>query len=210
MLRFLQILIFTYSVSVQANIRCENLFTDSDLRYILSSGQLTLTPLRKYHQTQIVAILKDPEVQRFFAGSRSPKEIVSSDLQRAQRKSGGKRETFDGFWAIKYQNQTVGYILLARARPEWIPEQIRSQFEDAGMKHGNFIVGYAMDPNFRGLGLATASLKMTLQFAKDVLHAENVFASVGNQNTPSMGVLEKNGFEPVFTTEKNTKFLKKM
>lgn len=58
----------------------------------------------------------------------------------------------------------------------------------------NAEIGYWLGQPFWGKGLATATVKLLLEYAFDQLKLYRVFAGVFEHNKASMKVLEKNGF----------------
>ena len=55
-------------------------------------------------------------------------------------------------------------------------------------------IGYSIDKNYIGRGIATEAVKLVLQFAFQTLNLHRVEAYVSPQNSPSVRVLEKSGF----------------
>jgi RimJ/RimL family protein N-acetyltransferase len=56
-------------------------------------------------------------------------------------------------------------------------------------------LGYWIGKRYWGKGLAQEALQLAMTFAKEELKLKNIFANVIDQNTRSMGVLKKNGFQ---------------
>lgn len=61
-------------------------------------------------------------------------------------------------------------------------------------------LGYALLPDYRGMGYATEACKGVLEYAKRKLGLEQVLAVVAPRNRRSVGLLEKLGYQAVGTT----------
>ncbi len=67
-------------------------------------------------------------------------------------------------------------------------------------------LGYLLAASATGQGVATESVRAVMDWARDVLLAEAVFAGVTHGNSPSVAVLERLGFSAVQEFESYTRF----
>lgn len=63
------------------------------------------------------------------------------------------------------------------------------------LPYSSGFVGYSMDQNFIGRGIATEAVNLVLQFAFQTINLHRVEAYVAPKNTASVRVLEKSGFK---------------
>ena len=109
MIRILALLLFILPQFGYANLSCINLFNESDFRIELRNNDITLTPLNKSYKKNLKELYENEDVARFFLGGEPSVDAVKNHIQRAQKKSGGSPEVFDGQWVIKKDGEIVGF-----------------------------------------------------------------------------------------------------
>lgn len=181
------------------------------LQYLNKYDNLKLVPLNIGDKENLSLLFSDPEVSRFFLGNQPVDQAVEEHLSRAERNAKNPRDRFDGLWAIMHDGAFVGiFMLTAIDVSDLLPEQ-RMNFRKVSRTDLYLNVAYALNPNYRGKGLASRSLTDGLEFAKNQLKAKFVFASTNHLNGPSKEVLFRNGFSvmPTWMIGK-TKFYKRL
>ena len=63
------------------------------------------------------------------------------------------------------------------------------------LPYSSAFIGYAMDENYTGKGIATEAVKLVVQFAFETLNLHRVEAFIAPTNISSMRVVEKIGFQ---------------
>ncbi len=182
------------------------------LRSEIRESELTLVPLRQRHFESLKSLLQTPDVNRFFSGGKSdPEGSAANHIRRAKRASGDRRETFDGQWAIEISGEFAGIIALTEVGLDRLPPEFGVRFPKEHPEDLYLSVGYALNPNFRGQGLASRSLNLVTEFARNTLGARYIFASTNALNDPSKDVLNRAGFEILPTSDsKRVKFFKSL
>lgn len=129
----------------------------------------------------------NPDVIRFMGGPGAVE--TKADAERIIR----------DIWFVEYEKygyaryalvhkgdrRVIGFCGLKSIPQEDIPE-----------------IGYRMLPEYWGQGLATESALAVLDYARNVLRLDKIFAEVVEENTASINVLEKIGFRHVDTYQK--------
>ncbi|BAZ40879.1 hypothetical protein NIES4101_68400 [Calothrix sp. NIES-4101] len=146
---------------------------------IIETPRLILCEFRRSHVAELVEILGKPEVMRFSpTGVISPEETITtmqSSLDSYVKYGYGK-------WAVIYREtgQLIGYCGITFAEIE-------------GKRENQ--LGYRLDPDFWGQGLATEAANACLEYAFNTLKLKSVWAIVEPENTASIRVLQKLGME---------------
>lgn len=112
---------------------------------------------------------------------------------------------------IEYRGEIAGYIMLTKSKPALLSQEHQDRFPEESVDDLDLVVGYAVDPAFRGQRIATHALATALEFASSALNARYVFASANRLNEPSKVVLLRSGFE-IFphSDSRRHKFVKKL
>ena len=79
---------------------------------------------------------------------------------------------------VDCQQQTIGIVDLINFSP----------------KHCRAEVGMVLMPSYRGKGLGETILQKLAQYAKTVLHLHQLYAVIGEDNTPAIHLFTKVGF----------------
>lgn len=204
-------LVLSTASSAVASTDCNRLLATATLHPTLTKDEITLTPLTRAHRKSLYQLFATEDVNRFFLGFASPEKATPEHLQRAQKSLKSTRRNYDGLWIIQYKNQIAGFIMLTKITPGRLSPEHESQFPSDNLTDLDLAVGYALDPKFRGHGIATRALDLATEFAKEMLEARYVFASANKLNEPSTKVLLRAGYE-IFPhpSEKQNKFYKRL
>ena len=145
----------------------------------LASARLTLAPLVPDHTEGLVALLADPRASRYFPVDFSD-EQAARDLVASRLAFAGPPEL--GYWTWLLNGQVVGLGHLQPARD--LPSELIE-------------TGWCVRPDLWRQGLATEAIRSLLDYALTDLRLPAVWALVGNENTPSIGLAHRLGFLPV-------------
>lgn len=190
-----------------AQVRCELVAGTNDLRIQIQTQEIQLRPAGAYEKNQLINLLSEPDIQRFFLGNNPPEYAANAMLDRSKQTNGGDRDTFDGAWVVTYKNKPAGILMMSAISLEWLPPEIQSEFQKQSPSDLYLAVGYALKPEFRGYGVMSKAVNLAIEYAKNNLKAKYIFASANNLNTPSAKLLLKNGFQKLFQDEKRTKYI---
>lgn len=143
----------------------------------LETQRLILRDFRQNDVDRLAPILANPRVMQF-----SPTGILSA-LQTQEKVDGfiSSYKIFGfGKWAIVFKetNELIGYCGIA-------VEQIDNVYERE--------IGYRLDPEFWGRGLATEAASATIQYGFTQLKLPYILGVVERANRASVKVLEKLG-----------------
>lgn len=135
----------------------------------------------------LFAMDSDPEVHRYLGNEPvTDKQQIVDVIQfiRRQYKDHGI-----GRWAIidKQTNECIGWSGL-----KWVTEPINNHVH-------YYDLGYRLQQQYWGQGIATESAVGVLQYAFDVLQANEVFAIADVANTGSNKILQKIGMQQIET-----------
>jgi len=112
----------------------------------------------------------------------------------------------DEFFTERFQREDIARRLVATAAEEGFPlalvsgEEIVGRFNLAGISRGPFQsagLGYWIDKNHVGRGLASAAVRAIVTEARDTLCLHRIEASTLVHNIASQRVLVKNGFRQI-------------
>jgi len=188
-------------------IQCDQAVANRDLRIKLELQDIELQPVSFLKKSQLVNLLSEQDIERFYLGNKPAEPAASAFLLRSKSPNGGHRETFDGMWAIIYKNKPAGILAMSAVSPEWLPSEVQSEFQKQSNSDLYLAVGYALKSQFRGQGIVSRALSAAIDYAKSELKAKYLFASANNLNQPSAEVLLSNGFHILFRDEKRSKFI---
>lgn len=183
----------------------------SNLHSTITSGDLALTPLTSVHRKQLYQLFTTEDVNRFFLGFASPEKATPEHIQRARKSLRTSRRNFDGLWMIEHKGAIAGFIMLTKVELNRLSLEHEAHFTKENPDDLDLAVGYALDPKFRGHGIATLALQVATKFADETLGARYIFASANKLNEPSKEVLLRAGYE-IFphSSEKQNKFFKRL
>ncbi len=137
----------------------------------------------------LAPILADPEVMRFSLSGPETREQTAAFITWCQEQYA--RSGF-GLWAVIHieDGQLIGYCGLS----EW---DIEGAHEVE--------VGYRLDPEYWGRGLATEAAEAALEYARNRLGLSRVIAIIEAENVASIRVAEKIGMrlEKQFQNKRN-------
>lgn len=181
--------------AASAQVTCDEVLLAADLDMRSPEGDVRFKVLTSAHEEALLRLYSIDDVHEFFlGGQRSPEEAAEAHVRRSENKAIQRWLIFDTQWVIEYQGEFAGVIALAIMPIDWLCQEHQAQFSKADLDDFNLVLGYAILPEFRGIGLASRSIGMALDFAKAKLKARYVFASTRDTNVPSKGVLKKMGF----------------
>ena len=112
----------------------------------------------------------------------------------------------EGFFSERFQREDIERRLIATAAGEGYPlalvegQEIIGRFNLAGISRGPFQsagLGYWVDRNHLGRGLASAAVGAIVAEARDTLRLHRIEASTLVHNTASQRVLLRNGFRQI-------------
>ena len=145
---------------------------------ILTTERLTLRPLILADVPALHAWLSDPAGMRFWSTLPHTDIKQTEDWVRVSLDAMAKGEAQD--FAVLHAGEIIGRIAF------W---------------QGNEI-GFFFDPARQGQGFAGEALRAISQFGFDTLNFATIEADVDPDNTPSLRLLERNGFERTGFAEK--------
>ena len=145
----------------------------------LETHRLVLRDFQQEDLHQLAPILANPKVMEF-----SPTGILSVSQVQAKIDSfiASYKEFGFGKWAVifKESNQLIGYCGIAVEKIDKVDERE---------------IGYRLDPEFWGKGLATEAASTTLQYGFEQLKFPYLLGIVERENVASVRVLEKLGMK---------------
>lgn len=137
----------------------------------LENDLVRLRPFEEEDAEQVCAILNRPDVRPYMIPStpESPEGVISYARDEAEL-----------FLMIEDQThqKTVGHIELI------MDDEVARIAE----------IGYMIDPDHQSNGLATAAVRLVVEYGFDELNLHKVTAEVDEDNEASKRVLEKAGF----------------
>ncbi|AFY36179.1 GNAT family N-acetyltransferase [Calothrix sp. PCC 7507] len=143
----------------------------------LETQRLILRDFQQKDVDQLTPILANPRVMEF-----SPTGILSASQTQARIDSFITSYQALGFgkWAVifKENNQLIGYCGIAIEQIDHVNERE---------------IGYRLDPEFWGKGLASEAALATIQYGFEQLKFPYILGIVEQANTASIRVLEKLG-----------------
>ncbi|BAY34464.1 putative acetyltransferase [Nostoc carneum NIES-2107] len=145
--------------------------------FSIETKRLILREFQPQDLHQLAPILANPQVMKFsltgILSSVQTQEKINSFITSYKTFGFGK-------WAVIYKesNQLIGYCGIAI-------EQIDNVTERE--------IGYRLDPNFWGKGLATEAASATIQYGFKQFKFPDIIGIVNPANTASVRVIEKIG-----------------
>jgi RimJ/RimL family protein N-acetyltransferase len=132
---------------------------------------------------QVAAMWGDPEVTRFIGGKPQTREEAWSRLLRY---AGMWALTGKGFWVIETRDgrEFLGEVGVMDAKRDMDPPFGADEPE----------VGWALLPSSQGKGYAGEAVKAAVTWADRALKAPLLVAIISPENTPSIKLAEKIGF----------------
>lgn len=141
----------------------------------LETDRLILREFQHKDLKQLALLLTNPEVMKF-----SPTGILSVSQTRAKIKSfiASYKKFGFGKWAVilKESSWLIGYCGIAVEQIDGVDERE---------------IGYRLDPQFWGQGLATEVASMAIQYGFEQFKFPYIFGIVERANTASVRVLRK-------------------
>lgn len=145
----------------------------------LETPRLILRDFQQEDLHQLAPILAKPQVMEF-----SPTGILSVSQVQAKIDSfiTSYKEFGFGKWAVifKESNKLIGYCGIAVEQIDKVDERE---------------IGYRLDPEFWGRGLATEAASTTIQYGFEQLKFPYILGIVERENVASVRVLEKLGMK---------------
>lgn len=148
----------------------------------IETERLLMRPLQSDDDLGMFELDSDPEVHRYLGNNpvkdiQKIREVITFVNKQYSENGIGRFAVIE-----KSTDSFMGWCGL-----KWIDEELNS--------HQNFYdLGYRFIRKYWGKGYASESCKPWLDYAKEILHASELFASVNEGNKASCRVLEKNGF----------------
>lgn len=144
---------------------------------ILFSKDLDVIPVHEDGLPWVFSLHSSPEVAQFNTIG------IPTDLQSTKRVLSKRLDPLDDYnlgWMIQKKNDSfVGEIGLVLAPKRFKKAEI----------------SYSIHPNFWNKGYATAAIKAVLKYAFEELEIHRIEAGVAVENTASIHVLKKTGFQ---------------
>jgi RimJ/RimL family protein N-acetyltransferase len=141
---------------------------------VIKTKDFVLRPVRMGDAPAYLELHQNPEARKGFMSI--PKNL--KEAREELKKDSGKNNLM---WAIEINGRFAGFIHLElNNNPKY--------------KH-SAIVGYCVHPSFRGMGLATRSLKLITSYAFNKLGLIRVSGMCRTFNKASARVLEKAGYK---------------
>jgi len=159
-----------------------NLHSISVFSEIIVIENVKLVPLNESHATQILNILsKDPDIRNrvTVASKFHTRKDIKTEIYFYLNNDGLIRFT------LLKNNIPIGIISFWRDDGFWGKKNL----DDYGF-------GYFIDPEQRGQGLVTRSIKSLIKTALDNLNIRQFVAFCEDNNIQSVSVLKKLGFKP--------------
>lgn len=161
-------------------------------KFFLTSGKISLeTPIEISSAIELSNLANDESIAKTIGSRAFPYPYTREDAKifiEKNREDNGKSFIID--WFISFENQKVGIIGLSN-----IDYDNRSAH-----------VGYWINSQFRGGGIATAALELVVEYSMNTLHLHRLYTNVMHNNPSSMRVLLKCGFS-IEGIEKESLFL---
>jgi RimJ/RimL family protein N-acetyltransferase len=164
-----------------------NLHSISELQEIFVRDGVTLIPLNNTHALRILEILQsDKNIRdRVTVASRlHTTEDVAAEIEAYCKDTGLIR------YAIIEQNNVVGLVSLWRD----------DGFFGTPANTDDYGFGYFLDPSARGRGLVTSAIVKLINVVQSNLPVRQFVAFCDPNNTDSIAVLTKLGYEPTGET----------
>lgn len=144
----------------------------------LRTERMVLAPYTPADEDHFVALLTDEEVCRWMGQTAQPEDVIRS-LFRAVFTEIYAKNMFD-VWAVWSDGQFIGH----------------AEIKPTGNVDGHEVI-CAFVREAWGRGLGTELLKCVMDYAFDVLELTEVHGMVNAENTASMALSRKLGFEHV-------------
>lgn len=160
---------------------------EADSNVLIDTERLQLREFTPHDAGAVYEFQTNPDVTRFMGGDGAVETVA--DAERIIR----------DIWLVEYEK--YGY-----ARYAMVHKGDRKVIGFCGLKFypnvGLPDIGYRMLPHYWGQGLATEAAFAVLDYSREVLDIEKVFAEVVEENSASVNVLEKLGLRHVDTYQK--------
>ncbi|MCI8611870.1 MAG: GNAT family N-acetyltransferase [Clostridiales bacterium] len=144
---------------------------------VLQTNRLILRRMQRSDSSDMFAYAKDPAVTRFLTWEPHPDEAFTRRYLTYVSSRYKAGEFFDWALVLRTENKMIGTCGFTRI----------------DCKNGLGEVGYVLNRNYWGQGLASEALQRVIQFAFDVLNLNRVESRFMEGNTPSRKVMEKSG-----------------
>ena len=145
----------------------------------IKSDRLTLSPWKSIYLNDLIGLFSKPEIRKYISGGRPINEIKCSEISQKWISQWGKYGY--GPWAA-----------LDKESGKWIGE-IGLEFLDDWPLHDKWEVGWILDPEFWGQGLATEGGKTAVQFGFAHAKLQRIISPTVPENMVSRRVMEKCG-----------------
>jgi len=130
----------------------------------------------------IYALTKDPDYQKYF-----PSNLIALDLEDQKRKL--------RHHIAQMQNQNGYYFIILFGK---LPVGILDLYK-IDRKNKRAAIGYGIEKNYWGKGIATSAVKAALKFSKEKQKLHAISAYIYPKNTASQKVLKKCNFIKIGT-----------
>jgi ribosomal-protein-alanine N-acetyltransferase len=146
---------------------------------VLQTARLHLRPFSEDDLDDLAALMANPDFMRFSSGVYS-REQTAGFLERVRKRD---REGLPSQFAVILLSETrlIGYCGFFLQTVDGLEE---------------LEIGYRLDPQYWGRGLATEAARAVRDHAFDDLGLPHVISLIRPDNKPSIRVAEKNGMTP--------------
>ncbi len=145
----------------------------------INSARLTLTPWSSNYLDDLVRIFTKPEVIKYISSGRPINQVKCSEISQK--------------WIALWDRYGYGpWAALDKESGKWIGE-IGLELLDDWPQQAKWEVGWILDPEFWGQGLATEGGKTAVQFGFDHAKLQRIISPTVPENIASRRVMEKCG-----------------
>jgi len=145
----------------------------------LDTKDLHLRPSRLADVEGMFAMLSDPESMKYWSSTPVTKIDDALEVLRQDLESDAKGNSMCWAVTLKGQDEMIGKCILF-------------QFSQANHRAE---IGFILDRNYWRQGFMRQALEAVIDFAFTTLQLHRIEADVDPENTGSLGVLEKLGFQ---------------
>lgn len=145
----------------------------------LQTGKLSLRPIGIIDAEGLFAMLSDPESMKYWSDQPIKDIEAAKKVLREDTESDARGDSM--CWAVMLEGQET-----------MIGKCILFQFSQANRRAE---VGYILNRKYWGQGLMRQALEAVIDFAFTTLDLHRLEADVDSENIPSLGLLERLGFQ---------------
>ena len=145
---------------------------------LITTERLVLRQVSSFDVNEIFFLRSDEEVLRYI--QRKPAKNIEEAIQFIQLLNTALANNESINWAITIKNnpKLIGNICLWNIQPE----------------HSRAEVGYSLHTAWQGKGIMHEAITAVLRYGFNTMKLHSIEGQVDPENTPSIKLLEKNGF----------------